>query len=313
MSLAVRAYIKRMRIYFAEMFPIPQHALLAFMTYLSIAVFAGWVQRKGVAFVSWDTSLGAWSIFGLLLVIRLMDELKDEDIDRRLFPHRPVPSGKVSKADIKRTLTGAMILYVAAHVFSGAALWTALFVLGYSVLMFKRFFAPELLRRSLIITLITHNPIVPLMLTQCFVIFAVDHRLALSQLRWDLIVPFIVMLWSPLLAWELARKIRSPEEETAYVTYSRLFGYVKAAALTAAIQTLSFCIGFYFWSRFSLSWTYLGIFAFGLGLSYLGWLRFVLHPSPQTAILKYYAVAFLASTELTQLWEFGRLMWWARV
>jgi 4-hydroxybenzoate polyprenyltransferase len=256
--------------------------------------------------------LGAWSVFGLWLLLRLMDELKDEDIDRKLFPHRPVPSGRVSKADIKRTLAGAMILYVAAHVFAGAALWTALFVLGYSVLMFKRFFASELLRRSLIITLVTHNPIVPLMLTQCFVIFAADHRLALSELRWDLIVPFIVMLWSPLLAWELARKIRSPEEETAYVTYSRLFGHVGATALTAAIQTISFCIGFYFWSRFSLSWTYLGILAFGLGLNYLGYFRFVLHPSSQTAKLKYYAVAFLVSTELAQLIEFGRLVRWAR-
>lgn len=309
----MKAYIKRMRIYFAEMFPIPQHTLLAFLIYLSIALFAGWAQRARVAFVSWDTLLGAWSVLGLWLVLRLMDELKDEDIDRELFPHRPVPSGRVSKADIKRTLAGAMILYVGAHVFSGAALWTALFVLGYSVLMFKRFFAPELLRRSLIITLVTHNPIVPLMLTQCFVIFAADHRLALGKLRWDLIVAFIVMLWSPLLAWELARKIRSPEEETAYVTYSRLFGHGGAVALTAAIQTISFCIGFCFWSGFSLSWTYLGIFALGLGLNYLGYFRFLLHPSLQTATLKYYAVAFLVSTELAQLLEFGRLVWWAGV
>jgi hypothetical protein len=119
------------------------------------------------------------------------------------------------------------------------------------------------------------------------------------------------MLWSPLLAWELARKIRSPEEETAYVTYSRLLGLVGASALTAAIQTLSFCIGFYFWSGFSLSWTYLGIFAFGLALNYLGYFRFVLHPSPQTARLKDYAVAFLVLTALAQLFEFGRLVWWA--
>ena len=305
----MKAYLKRMRIYFAEMFSIPQHALLAFLIYLSIAVFAGWVHKAGAAFVSWDTLLGAWSIFGLWLVLRLMDELKDEDIDRELFPHRPVPSGRVLKADIKGTLAGAIILYVGAHVFAGAALWTALIVLGYSVLMFKRFFAPQVLRQSLIITLVTHNPIVPFILAQCFVIFAADHGLALKELRWDLIVPFIVMLWLPLLAWELARKIRCPEEETAYVTYSRLFGYMGAVVLTACIQTISFCIGVYFWSRFSLSWAYFGILAFGLGLNYLGYLWFVLHPSPQTAKLKYYAVAFLVCTKLAQLFEFGRLVW----
>jgi hypothetical protein len=220
-----------------------------------------------------------------------------------------VPSGRVFKADIKGTLAGAIILYIGAHVFAGVAPWTALFVLGYSVLMFKRFFAPEVLRQSLIVTLVTHNPIVPLMLAQCFVIFAADHGLALNELRWDLIVPFIVMLWLPLLAWELARKIRCPEEETAYVTYSRLFGYMGAVVLSGGVQTIAFCIGLYFWSRFSLSWAYLGVLTLGLGLTYLGYFRFLLHPSPQTAKLKYYAVAFLVCTKLAQLFEFGRLAW----
>jgi 4-hydroxybenzoate polyprenyltransferase len=294
--------------YFAEMFPIPQHALLALLTYMNIAVFAGWAEKRPAFLASWYTLLGAWSIFGLWLILRLMDELKDEDIDRELFPDRPLPSGRVTSADIKGTLAGAMILYVVAHLLAGVALWTGLFVLGYSMLMFKRFFATELLRKSLIITLVTHNPIVPLMLAQGFVIFAAANGLPLKTLRWDLIVPFIVMLWSPLLAWELARKIRSPEEETAYVTYSRLFGHVSAALLTAGVQMIALSVGLYFWSRFSLSWLYLAILAFGLGLSFFGYLRFLLHPNRRTAKLKHYAVAFLLCIEIAQLLEFGRLV-----
>jgi 4-hydroxybenzoate polyprenyltransferase len=143
------------------------------------------------------------------------------------------------------------------------------------------------------------------MLGQCFVIFAAEHELALNHLRWDLIVPFIVMLWSPLLAWELARKIRSPTEETAYLTYSRLFGHVGAVVLTAGIQMIALSIGLYLWSRFSLSWVYCGILAFAFGLSVFGHLRFVLHPNPRTAKLKDYAVAFLLCIEIAQLMEFG--------
>lgn len=304
----MKAYIQRMRMYFAEMFPIPQHASLALLTYLSIAVFARWVEKQSSPIASWYTLLGVWSVFGLWLILRLMDELKDEDIDRKLFPDRPLPSGRVSASDIKKTLAGGILLYLVAHLAAGPALWTALFVLGYSVLMFKRFFADELLRKSLIITLVTHNPIVPLMLAQCFVIFAAEHGLALNKLPWELIVPFIVMLWSPFLAWELARKIRSPDEETAYVTYSRLFGHVGAAVLTAGIQMIALFIGFYFWSRFSLSWLYLAILASGLGLSFFGYLRFLLHPDPRTAKLKHYAVAFLLCIEIAQLLEFGRLV-----
>jgi hypothetical protein len=208
--------------------------------------------------------------------------------------------------DIKGTLAAAILLYLIAHLAAGPAFWTALFVMGYSFLMFKRFFAAEVLRNSLIITLVTHNPIVPWMLAQGFVIFAAEHHLPLHKLHWQLIVPFIVMLWSPLLAWELARKIRSPEEETAYVTYSRLFGPVGAVVLTASIQMIALLIGLYLWSRLALSWAYLGILLFALGIVLFGHARFVLHPSPRTAKLKYYAVAFLLCIELAQVLEFGR-------
>jgi 4-hydroxybenzoate polyprenyltransferase len=303
----VKAYIHRMRVYFAEMFPIPQHSLLALLTYMSIAVFARWLEKQSSPIASWYTLLGIWAVFDLWLILRLMDELKDEDIDRTLFPDRPLPSGQVSPSDIKKTLAAAALLYLTAHLAAGTAFWTALLVLAYSVLMFKRFFAQKVLRKSLVITLATHNPIVPLMLAQCFVTFAVEHGLTLGELRWGLIVPFIVMLWSPLLAWELSRKIRSPEEETAYVTYSRLFGHVGAVALTAAIQAIAFSIGLYFWSRFSLSWIYFGILAFGLGSNVFGYFRFVRHPNPSTAKLKYYAVAFLSCVDAAQIVEFGRL------
>jgi 4-hydroxybenzoate polyprenyltransferase len=291
------------------MFPIAPHVALASLTYLSIAVFAGWTLNQAVLIVSWSTLLGVWSILGLWLILRLMDELKDQDIDRDLFSNRPLPSGRVFPADIKRTLAGAMILYITAHWSAGTAFWTALFVLAYAVLMFKRFFAPRLLRDSLILTLVTHNPIVPLMLAQGFAIFAAQQSLPLTALPWHLIGPFIVMMWAPFLAWELARKIRSPEEENAYVTYSRLFGPLAAVAITAAIQTIGLSIGLYFWRRFFLSWVYMPILTLGWALSFTGHCRFALHASPRTAKLKGYAVAFLVCTELAQLIEFGRSVW----
>jgi 4-hydroxybenzoate polyprenyltransferase len=297
-----------MNAYFAEMFPIPWHFVFAFLTYASVASFARWTHQQNSSLASWHTLLGTGSVFGLWLILRLMDELKDQDIDRELFPDRPLPSGRVSAADIKRTLVVAILLYLAAHLAGGPAFWSALFVLGYSVLMFKRFFADELLRKNLIITLVSHNPIVPWMLGHCFVIFAAEHGLALNRLRWDLIVPFVVMLWAPFLAWELARKIRAPEEETAYVTYSRLFGHVRAALLAAGIQIVALSIGLYFWSRFSLSWVYLGILTIACGSICAGYLRFLLHPSARTAKLKYYAAAFLLCMETAQFVEFGRLV-----
>jgi 4-hydroxybenzoate polyprenyltransferase len=297
-----------MRIYLGEMFSIPQHALMATLTYLSLALFARWVERQNSPVASWYTLLGAGGIFGLWLILRLMDELKDADIDRELFPGRPVPSGRVYAIDIKRSLAGMIVVYLIAHLAAGQSLWSALLVVGYAFLMFERFFAADVLRRNLILTLVTHNPIIPLMLAHGFVVFAAEHGLSIERLDWGLIIPFIVMLWMPHLGWELARKIRSIEEETAYVTYSRLFGYRGATALAFAVQSIAFGIGFYLWSRLSLSWLYLGILTAGLGLNLFGDLRFALYPSPRTATLKYYAIAFLLCVDAAQIAEFGPLV-----
>ena len=38
----------------------------------------------------------------------------------------------------------------------------------------------------------------------------------------------LLTLYFPALIWEVSRKIKAPEEETEYVTYSKLFGYKKA-------------------------------------------------------------------------------------
>jgi hypothetical protein len=39
----------------------------------------------------------------------------------------------------------------------------------------------------------------------------------------------IVGLWLPFAAWELSRKIRVPEDETSYRTYSKVLGWKVAS------------------------------------------------------------------------------------
>jgi len=56
-----------------------------------------------------------------------------------------------------------------------------------------------------------------------------------------------------------------------------------------------------------LSWIYLVILACAFGLNIWAQSRFILHPKPDTAKLKNYALVFLLSTALAQLLEFARL------
>ena len=93
-------FAERMRTYFGEMLPLPQHLALALFIYLHIAVFARRAHELSTSIVSVHGAIGAASLFALMVILRLMDELKDEDIDRRLFPDRPLPSGRVLRTDI---------------------------------------------------------------------------------------------------------------------------------------------------------------------------------------------------------------------
>jgi 4-hydroxybenzoate polyprenyltransferase len=246
----------------------------------------------------------AWNVFAMLLILRLMDELKDKEIDRRLFPQRPLPCGRVLESDIRASLGAAITLYLLANVHSAAAFVSASVVLGYALLMFKRFFAAELLRRSLPVTLATHTPIVPLIWLQAFVVAAEGWGIPLPALLWRPIGLYVLMLWLAMLGWELSRKIRSAEEESEYVTYSRLLGRAGAVGVAAATQTASALIGVYFYIRFRFDLLYLVILGAGWLACIWGHARFLRQPSPQTSKLGPFAAIFILALLLAQIYGF---------
>ncbi len=51
-------------------------------------------------------------------------------------------------------------------------------------------------------------------------------------------------LYFPALIWEVSRKIRAPEDETEYVTYSKLFGYKKATNFVFLITWIDIMTNF---------------------------------------------------------------------
>jgi heme O synthase-like polyprenyltransferase len=138
-----------------------------------------------------------------------------------------------------------------------------------------------------------------------FVLFASEHGMALGTLRWELIVPFAVMLWSPFLAWELARKIRPEEEEDAYETYSKIFGRPGAVLAVAIAQGLSLVAVAWLWRSLSLSVPYLAIPIAAYAAFLFAGMRFVLWPDSRTAKLRSFAEAFIFCMLATQILEFG--------
>lgn len=298
----------RMNIYLAEMYPVPVRVISSVLLYISFTAFLGSVHGVEVAVISPFTFVGSWSLFALMLILRLMDELKDKEIDRDLFSDRPLPSGRVSESDIGFTLVVMIGLLLGVNVWVGKAFWAAVFLVAYSSLMFRYFFVPEILRENLLLNLATHNPIIPITFLYVLILFCVEHDLTINDVKWLNTILLMGMYWAVFLAWEIARKIRCREEENEYVTYSRILGLVGATLATAGTQTIGLAIGVYFYWSLSLSHLFLGTLLAGYALTLSGHLRFLLNPTPVTSKLRPFAEGYILTIVIVNIWEHGLLI-----
>lgn len=298
----------RMYIYLAEMYPVPVRVISSVLLYISFTAFLGSVHGVEVAVISPFTFVGSWSLFALMLILRLMDELKDKEIDRDLFSDRPLPSGRVSESDIGFTLVVMIGLLLGVNVWVGKAFWAAVFLVAYSSLMFRYFFVPEILRENLLLNLATHNPIIPITFLYVLILFCVEHDLTINDVKWLNTILLMGMYWAVFLAWEIARKIRCREEENEYVTYSRILGLVGATLATAGTQTIGLAIGVYFYWSLSLSHLFLGTLLAGYALTLSGHLRFLLNPTPVTSKLRPFAEGYILTIVIVNIWEHGLLI-----
>ena len=293
LNLPKPGYQGRMRIYFAAMYPITLHLVVAALLCIGLLGLLGRVHKVKAPSLDVVSFLGIWSIFAVKLMIRLMDELKDKETDLKFFPERPLPSGKVQESDITFTLWIVIAQYLAANLWAGRAFWMAVIVLGYTCLMFKKFYIPDLLDRSLLLTVATHNPLIPIMLVYVFTLFSVQSGIPLHKFDWPAALAIIVMYWAMLFAQEVARKIRAQEDENAYVTYSQLWGPRGATAIAGSAETITCAFGLYFYWSISLSPVFLALLTVGWAVALWANIRFAFSPIRANAKLAPFADAFI--------------------
>lgn len=291
----------RIGVYLRYMFPPFPRLVSAALLSGSFTVLLARIHGVAVPFVTPLALLGVWNVFALLLVLRLMDELKDREIDLALFKERPLPSGRVRESDIRASLAVVIVLYLGANAVTRPTLLAAVVVLGYALLMFKYFFFPDYLRAHLLPNLASHNPIVALLLLQIVVLFSVQTGLRLTDINWVPVLLAVAMNWAMFFAWEISRKIRAREEEDAYVTYSRIFGRVGAAAVTGGAQTVTLLLGLRFSAELELAWVAPVLLAAGYLVTLGALLRFVVRPNRVSSKLRPFAEAYILSVLLAIL------------
>jgi len=288
-----RGFLKRMRIYLREMYPPAPRMGLAMLLTASFTILMARIHGLRPALLSPWTLLSVWDVFALLLILRLMDELKDLEIDKALFKERPLPSGRVSESDIIWSLASMSILLLAANSGRRTTFLAAAGVLAYAFLMFKYFFVPAYLRAHLLPNLATHNPIVALMLFELVIVFSVGSGLSWRDIAWVPVLLAVALNWAMFFAWEISRKIRSRDEENAYVTYSRIFGQGGAAAVAGGAQTVTLLLALYFYLKLAFSPVALVLLAAGYLVTLTGLARFLLRPGPSTSKLRPFAEAYI--------------------
>lgn len=229
-------------VYQRERFPVVAHGslILAFSASavaLSALLRGGW--PSGASFVT--AFLSALLFF---FQLRVSDEFKDAEDDRRHRPYRPVPRGLVTLGELARLAGVAAVLQVLLAVWLDVRLLLVLAgVWAYMALLSREFFAAEWLKARPFTYLWSHMLVVPLIdlyATACDWMPAAGAPPA--GLGWFLAASFFNGI-----VVEIGRKLRAPaDEEPGVETYSAVWGRPRAVAgflgaltLAAGCATLS--------------------------------------------------------------------------
>lgn len=224
--------------YQKERFPLTKTMpLLAVFSAASLSVSATLTDRPLPEFGGFIAAfLLAMLIF---FQMRVCDEYKDQDDDRRFRPHRPIPRGLVSLRLILTigiaTIPLAALVAIAWHPPILALLALVWVWLG---LMTAEFGAPAWLKARPVLYLLSHMAIMPLI------------DLLLTGVEWipqGRVAPelwlFLALSFVNGCVLEIGRKLWAPENEIQGVeTYSALWGPKRAAKIWGGCVGLSLAL-----------------------------------------------------------------------
>jgi 4-hydroxybenzoate polyprenyltransferase len=231
------ALLARLWRYQAERFALAQFVpLITLFTFSSVAYSR--LSRGAPGFIPWSRFVvGAVTAIVFFFLLRVLDEHKDQDLDRRFRPELPVPRGLVSLAELRGAAIALASFVLVLNALLGlgfvlllapAALW--------ATLMTKEFFARDWLRAHPTAYLLSHMAIMPMVdFYTTGIDWAIDGARPPHALAFFLAVTF----WNGVLI-EVGRKIRAPLDEREGVgTYTHDWGLRVAPAVWLGVLGLS--------------------------------------------------------------------------
>ena len=233
--------LKRLHIYFKERYPIIPRLILGLIVFLEIYFIV--LLNNGITKfnVGIQEFVGAYTVFAFLMWLRIADDLKDYETDKKLFKDRPLPSGRVQKKDVM--IIGVIVELVAVILniifMNNILFFVILYIYGY--LMSKWFFQKSKIQPSLPLALVTHNPVQ--MFVNLYIISFTCIKYSIQAVSLTTAMALFT-LYFPALIWEVSRKIKAPKDENDYTTYSKLFGYKRATRFVLILTIMDIITNF---------------------------------------------------------------------
>lgn len=225
------------RDYFRDRFPLSLYAVLIASFYLvNHAVAQAFAHPNRSIHLDPRVFAGWLVMLCLFFQLRVFDDDKDYLDDCQHFPERVLQLGSVTR----RQLFGlAGVAFLVEIIFSAMvglpALTAAAIASGWTLLMWREFFARDWLRRHFLVSALLHLLVMPLLALAVFS-FSTD------QYPWEAPLGFLAFsVLGYLLAFtaEIARKVRAPEDERFGVnTYTRVLGISRTVFLLGGLTLI---------------------------------------------------------------------------
>lgn len=287
------SFIKRFLIYQQERFPFLVHGvLIAAFTFSAVSYSR--ICRRQDGFIAWsDYLIGVFATITLFFLVRIFDEFKDQEDDRKYRKYLPVPRGLMSLKELKIIgfIVGIAQILVIAF-FQLEMLYLYMIVMAYLLLMGVEFFVPKWLKQRQIIYITSHMLIIPLIDIYSS---GLDWLLDGAKPHWGL-AWFFAVSYTNGLVLEFGRKIRTPDtEEDGVVSYTGLYGIKGGTAIWIILMfvTMALAVGASHYARYGwMAFVVLGVFF--ILCSFPGWL-FLKEPTvKRTKYIEYASVVWTA-------------------
>lgn len=186
-------------------------------------------------------AVGTAGLFGLLVLMRLGDELKDFEKDSVIHPERPLPRGLLTVAQARRGMVVVSLLLVLLAAV-GSLYWTGLggtllaIAVGYIWLMYKEFFIGHGLAKEPVLYAFAHQLVVFPLYGWTGALAGEDLFESRGYLAW------LLYNFGASMTFEMCRKL-DPQAHELQGTYLQHYGRWTTVAIISVFAVISICGG----------------------------------------------------------------------